>query len=207
MNKILGFASSALLAVSGAANANLVTNGDFETGSLSGWSTNNLACTGVGTDYSSASGCFGQDTNPGPHGGTQSLYLGNNGAAGLGTISQSIATDAATTYTLSFWLANSTYQEAAAPNEFKVTWNGETLLDLSNVGAFAYTNYTFDVVGAANSSLLAFSDIQSPSAWNLDDVNVGVAVAAVPEPSTYALMLTSLSVVGLVARRRKNSAK
>jgi len=194
-------AGMALLIASGAAQANLVTNGSFETGTLAGWTTSNLYCSGVGTDYLSASGCAGQDTNPGAQSGTYSLYLGNNSGvvSGLGTVSQSLATNSSTTYELSFWLANSSYGRVTGPNEFKVTWNGVTLLDLTNSGAFAYQQYTFDVLGGAGSSVLAFSDVQNPSAWNLDSVSV----TPVPEPSTYALMLAGLGVVGFVARRRK----
>jgi hypothetical protein len=37
----------------------------------------------------------------------------------------------------------------------------------------------------------------------IDNVNVGVIAAAVPEPTTYAMLLAGLGCVGFIARRRK----
>lgn len=39
----------------------------------------------------------------------------------------------------------------------------------------------------------------------IDDVSIGVIAAAVPEPSTYAMLLAGLACVGFVARRRKSA--
>lgn len=39
----------------------------------------------------------------------------------------------------------------------------------------------------------------------IDDINLDVAVAAVPEPETYAMMLAGLGVVGTIVRRRRRS--
>ena len=40
-------------------------------------------------------------------------------------------------------------------------------------------------------------------AWAVHSGDVGMMMAAVPEPETYALMLAGLSTVALVARRRR----
>jgi hypothetical protein len=37
----------------------------------------------------------------------------------------------------------------------------------------------------------------------LDNVTVGPAVAAIPEPESYAMLLAGLGCMGLIARRRK----
>jgi hypothetical protein len=36
---------------------------------------------------------------------------------------------------------------------------------------------------------------------------IGVNIAPVPEPETYAMLLAGLGLMGFVARRRKQSAK
>lgn len=40
----------------------------------------------------------------------------------------------------------------------------------------------------------------------IDDINVANVTAAVPEPETYAMLLTGLGLLGFMARRRKESA-
>lgn len=50
--------------------------------------------------------------------------------------------------------------------------------------------------------VLGYNDSANHDDW--DDFVVGINVAPVPEPQTYALMLAGLGVVGFVARRRRN---
>ena len=42
------------------------------------------------------------------------------------------------------------------------------------------------------------------NAVKIDDVNLGLAVAAVPEPETYAMMLAGLAAIGAIMRRRRS---
>ena len=72
------------------------------------------------------------DTNA-QGGSTYAAAIGSMGADG--TLSQTIATTAGQTYTLSFWLQN----EGSTGNDFKAIWNGQTLLSLTNAGQFGYT--------------------------------------------------------------------
>jgi hypothetical protein len=44
-----------------------------------------------------------------------------------------------------------------------------------------------------------------PNAVNIDDINLALTVAAVPEPGTYALLMAGLGAVGLMARRRRQA--
>ena len=69
-----------------------------------------------------------------------------------GTLSQTIATTAGKTYTLSFWLQN----EAAGANDFKATWNGQTLLSLTNAAQSGYKQYTYSVTATGSTSTLGF---------------------------------------------------
>jgi hypothetical protein len=82
---------------------------------------------------------------------------------------------------------------------------------------FAFASYvvlgTFGTDGSFNAYkgehgefdyVLGFNDGLKIDA-DFDDLVVGVNVAAVPEPETYALMLAGLGVVGFVARRRRRA--
>lgn len=42
------------------------------------------------------------------------------------------------------------------------------------------------------------------NAVKIDDINLGLAVAAVPEPETYAMMLAGLAAIGAIMRRRRS---
>lgn len=72
----------------------------------------------------------------------------------------------------------------------------------------------FTVANATISQFASLSSSGSPTAYFAADVllvsgaNVGAtgAVAAVPEPESYAMLLAGLGVMGAIVRRRKNTA-
>ena len=90
-------APSSALVVTLIAPVNVVINGNFASGSFSGWT--------LGGNYTSTS--FGPEIfiDTDAEGGT--TYAAGMGSVGSdGTLSQTIATTAGQTYTLSFWLQN-----------------------------------------------------------------------------------------------------
>jgi hypothetical protein len=122
-----------------------------------------------------------------------------------GTLSQTLQTTVGQQYTLSFWLAN----ETSDPNDdFTVTWDGTTLLALTNAPAQGYTEYTYVVTGTG-SDVLEFAAQQNPSQWNLDSVSVlpdtavslngGIslngAVSVSDAPDTADILTTTLTVI------------
>jgi hypothetical protein len=145
-----------------APGGNLVTNGGFETGDLSGWTNSgNAGFTTVASDHVH-SGAYATDLGP----------VGSDGS-----LRQNIATIAGEHYTLDFWLAN----DGGSPNDFSVSWNSSTLppFPLVNANSQTYTEYTYNLIATGTSTPLEFDFRQDPAYWHLDDISV-TAQASIP---------------------------
>jgi hypothetical protein len=163
-----------------------VTNGGFEaTPDFSGWTQ--FGDTGFTSVLTSAA-----------HSGTDGAFFAPGSPGG---IFQTISTMPGGQYELSFWLANTT----SDANSFIASWNGSTLLALSNAAASAFTKFTFDVTAAGPSTDLRFTFQHTGflGAFYFDDVSVTpLAAAVVPEPSTIALIaVTAMALLAGGAQR------
>ncbi|MES2192863.1 MAG: VCBS domain-containing protein [Pseudomonadota bacterium] len=105
------------------AGPTIATNGGFESGDLTGWSSSNVSADAV---------FFGGEF------GTYAARL-----AGAGFLEQNVATTAGQHYTLSFYLAGDAEAESTS---ITVYWDGVPILVQSNV-ALGLQQYSFDVVG------------------------------------------------------------
>lgn len=200
------FVLIAFCAISTASAANIVQNFGFETGDFTSWTVNtaanhpwSVADSGgafAGTYYAST-GCVGAQCITGTT--TQQASL-----------SQTLATTAGQTYTLTFEFST---QGNTTANELDVLWNGTSVLDLGPGGTLgvisSYTLYTVSNLSAiSSSSTLTFLGRQDPGYNALDNVNVELSgTSGVPEPSTWLLMGGALLPLLRAARRRTQASR
>jgi hypothetical protein len=163
-----GLSVGAVGTAASAGMPNLVNNPDFETGDFSGW-------TQAGNTE------FDVVDNSDPHGGSYAATLGPVGF--LGSLSQSLPTTPGQTYTLSFWLAHP--YDDSTPNEFRVSIDGNTLSDGTNLGNFDYTQYSFNYTATNTQTTLRFDYQEDPAYFYLDDVSfqaAGITPSLVQRP-------------------------
>jgi glutathionyl-hydroquinone reductase len=164
----------------GKANADfaLITNGNFATGDLTGWTLSDSSNT-----FAMPQAIAPQNIVPGGPTGNEVL-LGTYGT--VESISQTFTATAGQVLSVTFWLANDDY---SGTSTFNVLWNGktETLTQLTNntptanglfSNNFAYNEFQFTDVAAATTTL-AFAFQNDNSEYHLTDVNAAPIPAAV----------------------------
>lgn len=195
----------ATLLTCGAANANLVVNGNFETGSLSSWTASGNVDR---TPCNAGPSCYFGGGNMAQDGGYMAGFnSGNSGPNGI--LSQSFATVAGATYTVSFDYGITAYGQASQSMTASIL-DGATVIASDVVTGLQssspmLTNFRFDFVAASATSTIRFSDFPGNQSWDTDGLldNVSVA-AAVPEPGSVALL--ALGLLGLAVSNRRYRA-
>jgi hypothetical protein len=182
---ITGYSMAGLDAFAG---FNLVANGDFETGDFSNWNyTSQDGFSFVGTGFAES--------------GSYAAFFGDLQEDGGGSISQSLATTAGTSYVLSFWFAGN----GDTPSGFSAIVGGNTVYQVTNPSYDgSYANYTFNFTASGNSTLLEFDAYDNVSYINLD--NISVTSVSVPEPSSMIPLAIGMgTLAGCTAYRGKRS--
>jgi hypothetical protein len=169
---------------------NLITNGSFETSDFTGWTTG-----GNFEDTEVVSGAFYDYT--GAEDGNFYAVLGPVGSDG--TLSQTFSDTAGQQYNISFWIAS----VGDNPSDFSVTWDGTTLVSLSNPNTGAnWSELTFSATGTG-SDTLTFSFRDDPAYIGLDNISVTAqSGTSVPEPSSILLMGSGVLAMAGVIRRK-----
>lgn len=186
-------ALAAVLAMQAKASS-IVSDGGFEsaalgnyTGSIGdGWTVTAGTITVVGTDT-----VFGIS-----HSGNQMVYL--DFEASVNTISQTLTTVVGQSYTISYWLADT------SPNTVIVTFGGQTLFNGTSPtngidSASDYVQYTFTATATSTSTVLSITGQwldTGASGTLLDDVSV-TPNGPPPTPAPSSLYLCLIGLAGL----------
>ncbi len=181
----LGAIALAALALTGTAQAQTVTNGDFDTG-LAGW-TNGAA--------------------PGFPLAQTVTWSGFSGVAVFDRAADRLAQlitgfIAGQSYELSFSYSSS---NPATSQGLRFDFGGPAytynpgLLSVDGTNG-AVVNHVYSLQAAANGATTLSFRGAAGSLSSLDNVTI----PAVPEPETYAMLLAGLGAIGFMSRRRKN---
>lgn len=205
---LLCSASLLVFAWSGAARANLVTNGDFSagnTGFSSDYTYGNVSPANtyvIGTNPSTAPGAYGDWGNFGDHTtGTGNMLIANGGSGRVWY--ETITVVPNTAYTFEFFVAD-VDDSSSSEAQLQAGANGSGIgsaVTTTTVGAWIKGTATWNS-GAATSAVFSLADLNTAPGWNdfaLDDISL---TATVPEPGGVALFLASLAMLGIVLTRR-----
>jgi hypothetical protein len=170
----------------------LVQNGGFETGDFTSWTLNG---SGGGDNFVAGSSTISGLT---PHTGSYYAALGQLGS--LAYLSQTLPTLPGQFYLLSLWFNSSSNpysKNDTTPNEFSVSWNGNTLFDKTNVGKLGWTNLQFVVSANSVNTLLKFGARDDPYYLGLDDVTLtpGFAPSISVQPTNSLTILSGGNAV------------
>lgn len=183
----LGFALSVLAAVTASppqARANLVTNGDFETGDLTGWS---------GSDWSAS---------------TFVVISGNYSARcdcqAFSTIVQNLPTEVAHSYDLSFYFRGEQFLTGSL-YQLHVYWDGIDTGTIIPSSSDAWTFYTITGLTASSTSTSLSFQVFLADRYDLDNVVVEdvAPTSPTPVPAALPLFATGLGALSLLGWRRK----
>lgn len=210
--------------------ANLLTNGGFESGSLAGWTqTINPSSNGTSGVYANGANApvSGLSTTVNGSGGNF-VYLTGQGGPGAYEVRQSFTLASAQTVTISFDHFANNYGgpviDGNGLNPFAGLPVQFALVDLipGATGAFStagqiqsfysgadggsnpnpWTSYSFNVNLAAGTYAIRFAEADNQGFFTQGVDNVFVS-GAVPEPASWAMLITGFGLVGAAARRRR----
>lgn len=178
-------------------SGNLVVNCGFETGDFTDWS---LSGNDVPGELNNLYGVEGTDPvdSIAPHSGSDQTFVADL-VSNATTLSQSLTTVAGDEYTVSFFLAQDTAPTSSYGNELSVSFDGNVLASLSDIGVEGYTRYSFTGVTSDKSTDLSLTLGNGLGEFLLDDATVVYS----PEPSTWTMLLSGAALAFLLRRKSR----
>ncbi len=214
----LTFVAAALVAVSAPSQAQLISNGSFETpvvpsASFQGFGTGSSfggwTVVGASGNVAVVSGSFTQNGFNFPaQSGAQWLDLTGTSNTATG-VQQTIATVIGSTYSLSFWVGNIVDPNGifGTTSTVAVLVNGTALASATNTGAGsptqAWQQFTRSFTATSTLTTLTFlnGDPSNDTSNGLDNIVLLGPTSTVPEPSAVGLL--AIGLVGAAAQRRR----
>lgn len=166
-----------------------LTNGGFDDGTFSGWY-------GQGDLSLALIENFGVGGYTAQSGGRFLL----EGPVAPGQLTQYFADVAGEQLVVSGWVAGN----GSSPSDVKFIFDNVTLVDINPVPNQPWTHYSFDVTATGHDAFtIGFMNgfISNSGFDALDSFSVA---SAVPEPSTWAMMILGFCGLGFMAYRRKS---
>jgi hypothetical protein len=152
------------MAICATGRAQIIVNGDFETGDFTGW-----------TEFGDIQ--FNGVWNGEPHGG---VYSGYFGPLATGGIRQHLTAAAGDRLIVKFWLVS---ELGDIPNSCLVTLDGQTVASVTDFTSLTYQQFTATITVTQASPELVFTFSDPPDYLDLDDVEVTLDNGP---PSCYA---------------------
>jgi len=195
------------------ANANLLTNGSFELGTLvndgnqtmtfSAGPTNITGWAAVGRQVSwiDTGNPFFLTAQDGNRFLDLTAYITG---APFGGVTQNVATTVGEQYDLSFYLGSYTQRWGGPPVSISASAAATSQSFTVSTTSTASTWTPFSMLFTATSATTAITltGLAGLEYIGLDNVSVDPAGASVPEPKSYVLMVAGLGLLGMAAHRR-----
>jgi hypothetical protein len=181
------FAVAAVLAFASlSAQASMIVNGDFQTGTFAGWtksgnpSLSDVVANAITSNHTS---------------------VWRSGATGsLAYISQNVATVTGATYSFGF----DVYNNATSNSIFEAYFDGVLVAGFTNV-QHNWTHFQFDnLIASSDLTMIKFGARNDPNFTRLDNVTMELlqAPADVSEPASIAMLLAGLGLLAATRRRQ-----
>lgn len=180
--------------------ADLLFNGDFESGDFTGWTQSGWFIDTTNPNsgvYDASTGC----------GGASCTTVGDPNSAFL---SQQVTTTVGTNYTLSFFYNSG--QVPTSGSELLVLWGDPNAPSLSTIVDFVdvdtsgtYVQYTGTVMATSTISQLEFLGRQDLDFYYLDDVGLTAQIVGVSEPASFSFCVFGGALLGIVKAMGFNS--